>query len=347
MTRTPRIASGNKGAQSNSFQKLNSIHRSSFFLLVLVALGSCITLTGCGGLVSNSNTGSNLSGLSCTNSSITGAATDSCTVTLTAAATAATTINVSSNNASVTVPATVTVAFGATTGTFTATAGAVTSAETVTLTSTANGVSQSFLLKLNPETATAPPPPASTPTLTINSSSVSFGNVAVGVPSTQTLTLNSTGTAAVTVSSATISGSGFTDSGVTFPLTLNPGQTATLNLQFEPAATGADSGQLTVASNSSSNASAVIPLSGTGIPLQIGLNWDAPTGSSATVSGYNIYRATGSSSTYTKLNSSLNSPTSYTDGSVSANTTYEYYVTSVDSTGVESSPSNTASVAVP
>jgi fibronectin type 3 domain-containing protein len=87
-------------------------------------------------------------------------------------------------------------------------------------------------------------------------------------------------------------------------------------------------------------------LSGTGIPLQIGLSWDAPS-TSTTVSGYNIYRATGSSSTYAKLNSSLNSPTSFTDSGVTPNTTYQYYVTSVDSAGAESTPSNTATVAVP
>jgi hypothetical protein len=45
-------------------------------------------------------------------------------------------------------------------------------------------------------------------------------------------------------------GAGFTDSGITFPLTLNAGQTATLNIEFDPAATGAVTGQLTLASNS-------------------------------------------------------------------------------------------------
>jgi hypothetical protein len=345
VSRIPGIVDDNKGEPTNSISKsrFTSIYQSSFFLFGLVALGSCITLAGCGGVVPNSNAASAVGALTCTNSSITGAATDSCSVTLTSPASAAVTVNLSSSNAAVAVPATVTVAFGSKTASFTATATAVTAAESVTLTSTANGGSQTFTVKLNPEVATGP----TGPTLTINSSSVAFGNVAVGVPSTQSLTLTSAGTAAVTVSSAAVSGSGFTESGVTFPVTLNPGQSATLNLQFEPTATGADTGKLTVASTSSSNASAVIPLSGTGIPLQIGLSWDAPTGTTATVSGYNVYRATGSSSTFAKLNSSLNSPTSFTDGSVAPDTTYEYYVTSVDSAGVESSPSNTATVAVP
>jgi fibronectin type 3 domain-containing protein len=142
-----------------------------------------------------------------------------------------------------------------------------------------------------------------------------------------------------------MTGTGFSDSGITFPLTLNAGKTATLNLQFEPTATGAATGQLTVNSNSSQNSKAVIPLSGTGVPLAIALNWQAPSGS--TVAGYNIYRATGSSSSFSKLNSSVNAPDSYTDGAVKASTTYEYYVTSIDSSGMESAPSNTATIVVP
>lgn len=40
-------------------------------------------------------------------------------------------------------------------------------------------------------------------------------------------------------------------SGITFPLTLNAGQTATLNIQFDPTSTGAATGQVTIAGNSS------------------------------------------------------------------------------------------------
>ena len=83
------------------------------------------------------------------------------------------------------------------------------------------------------------------------------------------------------------------------------------------------------------------------MPLAINLSWSAPSSTSDTIAGYNIYRATGSSSSYQKLNSSVNSPVSYMDSSVQASTTYQYYVTSVDSSGMESTPSNTATVAIP
>jgi hypothetical protein len=197
-------------------------------------------------------------------------------------------------------------------------------------------------------TTTPPPtPPAGgTATLSVNSTSVAFGNVAVSTQATQSLTLSSTGSAAVTVSSATASGTGFSVSGATFPLTLNAGQTATLSLQFAPTATGSDTGQLTIASNSSTGRSTVVALSGSAVPLAVDLNWSAPSGGD-TISGYNIYRATGSSSSFQKLNSAVNAPDSFSDSTVAANTTYQYYVTSVDSSGTESVPSNTASVAVP
>jgi len=283
-----------------------------------------------------------LSGLSCNSGTVSGSGTDSCTVTLSGSApSGGLAVDLSSNNKAVTVPASVTIPANASTIGFTTTFSAVSTAETATVTSSAEGVSKTFALKLSPQVAGG----TGTPTLTLNASSVSFGDVALGVPSTQSVTLSSTGTGAVIVSGVSMTGTGFSDSGITFPLTLNAGKTATLNLQFEPTATGAATGQLTVNSNSSQNSKAVIPLSGTGVPLAIALNWQAPSGS--TVAGYNIYRATGSSSSFSKLNSSVNAPDSYTDGAVKASTTYEYYVTSIDSSGMESAPSNTATIVVP
>ncbi len=181
--------------------------------------------------------------------------------------------------------------------------------------------------------------------LTVSSSTVAFGSVAVGTPSTQSLTLTSSGTTALIVSGATLSGAGFTMSGATFPLTLNAGQTATLSLQFDPATAGAATGTLTISSDASANSTAIAALSGTGVPLAVDLSWTAP--SDSTIAGFNIYRAAGSSSSYSRLNTSVNSPESYMDSTVQAGITYQYYVTTVDSSGAESVPSNTASVVVP
>jgi hypothetical protein len=105
---------------------------------------------------------------------------------------------------------------------------------------------------------------AASPQLTISAASLTFGNVTVNTASTQPVTLTSTGTAPVTINSAALTGTGFTVSGATFPVTLNPSQSVTLNVQFDPATTGLATGQLTIQSDSSTNSTAVVTLSGTG-----------------------------------------------------------------------------------
>jgi hypothetical protein len=184
-------------------------------------------------------------------------------------------------------------------------------------------------------------------TLSVNSSSIAFGNVTVNTQATQTVTLTASGTAAVTVNSATVSGTGFSVSGSNFPVTLNPGQTLSLNVQFAPTAAGSATGQLTINSNSSTNPTANVALSGTGTSHQVDLSWSAPASSSDPVAGYNVYRAPTGSGSYQLINPSVNGATVYTDSNVTSGTTYDYIVKSVDSAGSESVPSNTSTVTVP
>jgi hypothetical protein len=185
--------------------------------------------------------------------------------------------------------------------------------------------------------------------LQVGATSLAFGNVPVNSTATLPLTLTSSGTAPVTVSSAALQGTGFSDSGVTFPVTLNPGQSLTLNVQFDPATAGAVTGQLSISSNSSSGATTQVQLSGTGTATQheVDLNWDAPASSPDPVAGYNIYRSTSSGGSFTMLNASPNSQASYTDTTVQSGTTYVYEVKSVDADGVESSASNQITLSVP
>jgi fibronectin type 3 domain-containing protein len=104
---------------------------------------------------------------------------------------------------------------------------------------------------------------------------------------------------------------------------------------------------LIVASNSAGNNSLSIPLQGTAVPLGIRLSWNPPDSEDDPIAGYNIYRSLEGSSQFQQLNRSPNSPTAYTDSTVQTGQTYSYYVTSVDSSGLESVPSNTTSVTVP
>jgi len=91
-----------------------------------------------------------------------------------------------------------------------------------------------------------------------------------------------------------------------------------------------------------------ISLSGTGVAsasYQVELSWDAPASSSDPVTGYHIYRATGTGS-YGLVNS-INATTAWTDSTVQAGITYNYEVKSVDASGVESSPSNVYTAVIP
>ena len=198
-----------------------------------------------------------LSGLSCSSASMGGTGTDLCTVTISSPAAApGFQVVLASNNAAVTMSPSALVQENTTSVQFAANVTPVSTAQTVTLTASAGAVTETFALHLN----------ALVPTLSIGSSSVSFGAVAVNTSVTQTVPINSTGTAPVTIIGAAVTGAGFTLAPETFPLTLNPGQSATLSVQFDPSAQGSLAGQLSVTSNSFTNSTALIILSGSGAP---------------------------------------------------------------------------------
>ena len=280
-----------------------------------------------------------LNGLSCSSGTVTGAGTDACTVTLTGAADAGgLVVSLSSSSNAVTVPASVTVPAGATSAGFTATASAVATTQTATLSATAGNVTESYALQLSP----------SAPALTLQSTSVSFGDVTLNTLSTQAVTLTSSGTAPLTINAGMVTGTGFSISGISFPVTLNPSQTASLDIEFDPAVTGAATGTVTLTDNTSAG-KATIALKGTGqaASYEVDLTWDAPRSSSDPVAGYDIYRAVSGSSSYQLLNSTIDVSTTYTDTTVVDGMAYQYYATSVDASGNQSAPSNIFSVTIP
>ena len=280
-----------------------------------------------------------LSSLSCASGTMTVPGTDACTVTLTGTVgTSALAVSLSSNDSAVTVPSSVSVPAEASSAGFTATVLAVTTSQTATLTASAGGVTKSYALQLSP----------SGPALTLQSTSVSFGDVTLNTMATQTVTLTSSGTAPLMISAGTVTaGKGFSLSGVSFPATLNPGQTAALSIEFDPAVSGAVTGTVTLTDNTSTGNATIAVTGGEATSYEVDLTWDAPSSSSDPVVGYNVYRATGNSATYQLLNSSVNAPTSYADTTVQNGTAYSYYVESVDASGNQSTPSNTWSVTIP
>ncbi|HKS76664.1 MAG TPA: choice-of-anchor D domain-containing protein [Terriglobales bacterium] len=78
--------------------------------------------------------------------------------------------------------------------------------------------------------------------LSANPSTLNFGNVQVGSTATLTDTLTNVGKDNLTIYNDQITGSGFTMDGLALPVTLTPGQSYTLTLNFSPSSSGSASG---------------------------------------------------------------------------------------------------------
>jgi hypothetical protein len=101
-------------------------------------------------------------------------------------------------------------------------------------------------------------------TLSAAPTSVTFGNVQVGTSQMQSDTLGNTGGSSLTITQATVTGAGFTTTGLSLPLTLSVGQSITFSVVFNPQLTGSVSGNLALTSDASSTP-LNIALSGTGV----------------------------------------------------------------------------------
>ena len=99
--------------------------------------------------------------------------------------------------------------------------------------------------------------------LIANPASLAFGSVQSGANATLTDSLTNTGGTSVTISQATVTGTGFSISGLSFPMVLNPGASVTFSAVFAPQSALNGIGGISVTSTAS-NPSLTVPLSGTG-----------------------------------------------------------------------------------
>jgi hypothetical protein len=201
------------------------------------------------------------------------------------------------------------------------------------------GVSSASKQTMNPGSGTGQ--------LSVSPTAMSFGSVAVGGNSVKQGTLTA-GSSDITITSAAWSGTGYSLSGITFPVTLPAGQNLGFSVSFAPQAAGSAPGSVVFDSNAT-NSPTTETLAGTGTQQQqsqhsVALNWDPST---SQVVGYNVYRRIASTGSYAKLNSSVTPATTYTDSSVESGQTYDYVTTAVDSNNVESAYSNQATAAIP
>jgi len=160
--------------------------------------------------------------------------------------------------------------------------------------------------------------------------SLSFGNVSDGGTSSQPTLLKNNGNSNVTISSVTVTGAGFSASGISNGTVLTPGQSANLNVMFAPTSAGTVSGAgINIASNAT-NSPTTIGLSGTGTHV-VKLQW---TPSSTPNVTYNVFRGTSEGGEGpTPINPSPMSTTYYTDTNVSGGQTYFYDVKAVNADG--------------
>lgn len=179
-------------------------------------------------------------------------------------------------------------------------------------------------------------------TLSVTPGSLSFGSVPLGTTSTQTSSLTATG-GSVTVTSAASSNGQFAISGISLPVTIPTGQSVSFGVVFTPSSAGTDSGNLSFASTTSTTKT-VEAVTATATMPYISLSWSAST---SEVSGYNVYRGTSTNGPFARLNSKLDTNTSYVDNSIGVGATYYYATTAVNSSGQESAYSNLAEVSVP
>ena len=209
------------------------------------------------------------------------------------------------------------------------------------ITVTSNAVGSPTIVDLSATAA------AASVQLTPSASSLSFGSVTLGSSGASQLTVKSTGNTNASISKVAITGTGFVLGSSAASVILDPSQTESYTVNFDPKATGSVSGTLTITSNAA-NSPLNIALSGTGAAATaqhtVALTWDR---SSSSVTGYFVYRGSKPSGPFAQLNSSPESSPSYSDSTVSSGQVYYYYVTAVDSSNIQSADSNEVSVTIP
>ena len=116
----------------------------------------------------------------------------------------------------------------------------------------------------------------STPAISLTPSAISFGTLTVKTSASQTVKLSNTGTAALSISQATLAGTGFGVTGLSAPVTVAAGTSMNFTVSFQPTTTGVVSGSISISSNAG-NSPLSIPLNGTGVAAILTLSANPAT----------------------------------------------------------------------
>ena len=121
-----------------------------------------------------------------------------------------------------------------------------------------------------PETIVSLRGTGTAPEITLSPDELNFSGVPVGASRTIAVTAANTGTAALVISAITIEGADFTlGAGSATPATLQPNDTLTFDVIYQPSRPGTVSGAVRVSNNTTDNPQAEIPLRGTGTVPEI------------------------------------------------------------------------------
>lgn len=177
--------------------------------------------------------------------------------------------------------------------------------------------------------------------LTVNPATLDLGSVVAGASGTASGSLAASG-ANVTVTAASTNNSVFNVGGLSLPITIPAGKSASFTVTFSPQTAGAATASLTF-TNNSQPATTTEALKGTGTPAPthtVNLSWNAST--SSNITGYNIYRAVyvTSCGPFSKINTGLDTSTLYADSKVIDGVNYCYATTAVNTSSQESGYSN-------
>jgi hypothetical protein len=112
--------------------------------------------------------------------------------------------------------------------------------------------------------------PQTSPQVSVAPSSLVFGSVTVGGHATQSLTVSNRGNASLSITAANVKGAGFSTNGLSLPVTLAPGGTSPIAVDFTPSTAGNFSGNLSLTNNVQPSPM-VIALNGTGVAATVGL----------------------------------------------------------------------------
>ena len=149
--------------------------------------------------------------------------------------------------------------------------GATSSSYTTPAETTSNSGAQFTVFVSNSVGNTTSNPPATltvnaspTPGIQVNPASITFTNPVVGTTSSQPLTITNSGTAALTVTQVTPSGAGYSVSGFSLPLNVNPGNQTSITVNLLSASPGPNPGNISIVSNAPTSPTS-LTLSGTSV----------------------------------------------------------------------------------